>query len=398
MRIAHIGDVHLGLGYPGPNPESRFEDICRVMDWCAERIIEENCHLVLVAGDLFKDARVYIDRARQEILAVASWLRKLSDYGCQVICISGTPSHDAISAYDIINAMDIDNVVIATQPSIMRSWTGVQVACLPGMNRASLVSQEEYRSLPPHVIHQLMTNQITQTCQDMLIGLQSTGGGPKILLGHLTYDLADKGFEDVLMQHEPILSQEAIQGYDLVCLGHIHRPQQNENLFYCGSPERLTFNDEAIIPGFWIHDIVTDLSYDNIESKFVETPAREFITLNLRDYDIEAIIRNESPWNKLWEVKGAITRVRYECPEDIAKRMDKKALEQALYNAGAFYVSEISGTVTESIRSREEEVTAEMGPVEAVCKWCEQPEINIEPDEIPFLLDMTAGLLRGVSS
>ena len=63
MKIAQCADVHLGIGYPGPTPDARFKDICNVLDFMAGRIIEEKCDLVLVAGDLFKDARVFLDRA-----------------------------------------------------------------------------------------------------------------------------------------------------------------------------------------------------------------------------------------------------------------------------------------------------------------------------------------------
>jgi DNA repair exonuclease SbcCD nuclease subunit len=65
------------------------------MDWAADRIIHEGCELVLFAGDAFKDARVYIDRATAEIRAFVSWIRKLSSAGIEVVIISGTPSHDA---------------------------------------------------------------------------------------------------------------------------------------------------------------------------------------------------------------------------------------------------------------------------------------------------------------
>lgn len=397
MKIAHIGDIHLGLGYPGPTPESRFEDITRIMDWSAEQIIAEGCKLVLLAGDLFKDSRVYLDRASREIITMAAWLRRLSQANINVIAISGTPSHDAISAYHIINEMQIPYLTISTAPEAIGN-PFIAVACLPGMNRASLVAQEEYRNLQPHVIHQIMTQRITETCQDMLIELRRHwAAGPYILLGHLTYDLADKGFEDVLMQHEPVLTPEAIQGYDLVCLGHIHRPQQNGNVFYCGSPERLTFNDENITPGFWIHD----LQDGNITSNFIATPARRYTTLDWSEDQIEGFSRNGMHCfgdSFVDHINNAIVRLRYSCTDDIAKRLDKKKVEQELYDAGAFFVTEIAGTVAESTRNREEEVTAEMGPGEALRKWCEQPDINIDPEEIPFLLDMTAGLLGGVSA
>lgn len=108
MRIAHIGDIHWGLNYPGPSPESRFNDITQVMDWSAERIIKD-CDLVLVAGDMFKDARVFLDRASIEIKAAADWLRKIADAGIPVVVISGTPSHDAISAYHLLPVFVLGN-------------------------------------------------------------------------------------------------------------------------------------------------------------------------------------------------------------------------------------------------------------------------------------------------
>ena len=50
--------------------------------------------------------------------------------------------------------------------------------------------------------------------------------------------------------------------FDLVALGHIHRPQQlpeaGRAVFYCGSITGLNFNDEGQPRGFYIHDIDDD--------------------------------------------------------------------------------------------------------------------------------------------
>jgi len=393
MKIAHLGDVHWGLGYPGPSPESRFEDITQVMDWVADRIIEEQCDLVLFAGDAFKDARVFLDRASMEIKAFSGWLRKITAAGIPVIVISGTPSHDAIAAYKLIQEMQIPGVTILIDPAVVRR-EGLSIACLPGLNRSSLVTQEDYRNLPPHVIHQVMTDKITETCQD----LRAQCNGPAILLAHLTYDLADKGFEDVLMQHEPVLTQEAVQGFDLVCLGHIHRPQQNGNVFYCGSPERLSFNDEGIAIGFYIHEMGGC-------SNFIETPAREFATIKLQERHIEiflqhgldGLLRPEAgpyPYVML-PPRDQIVRVHYTCSEDMAKRLNRKALEKALYEAGAFYVTEIKADIQRQDRARDENVTEALGPIEALARWARQQDMP--DDEIAALQTMTAGLLEEVA-
>ena len=381
MKLAQIADIHLGLNYPGPTPESRFDDITRVMDWSADVMIQEKCELVLVAGDMFKDARVFLDRASREITAAAAWIRKLTSASISVVIISGTPSHDAISAYELLKEMRIPGCQIATTVKIINA-KGLRIACLPGMNRGAWASREEYKHLPPQEIHQLMTKNITDLCQSMT---QSS----KVLMAHLTYDMADKGFEDVLMQHEPVLTQEAVHGYDLVCLGHIHRPQQNGPVFYCGSPERLTFNDEDITPGFWIYDYEGCIP----ESHFIKTPARKFTTWKWTEQDIELFISTGIAHGS--RIDGDIVRLFYDCPEALYKQLNRKALEKALYDRGAFFVTEITGSAIEGVRDREQEVTNAMDPIEALQKWCDQPDIKIPPEELPHLLAMAGELLRG---
>lgn len=397
MKIAHIGDIHWGLGYPGPTPQSRFEDICRTMDWAADRIIGEECDLVLIAGDMFKDARVFLDRASLEIKAAVDWLRKFSEADIATIVISGTPSHDAIAAYELIKEMRLP-IPIMTEPDFIPMWINdgpINIACLPGMNRSSLVAQEEYRNLPPHQIHQIMTDKITQICHGLLSRCkEEAGSAVNILLSHLTYDLSDKGFEDVLMQHEPALTQEAVNGFDLVCLGHIHRPQQNGNVFYCGSPERLNFNDEKITPGFWIHEINLDLAYDNINSLFIETPARHFYTAQWKERDVDRYLQGNGLSGFVF--KDAIVRLHYSCSEELAKLLDRKALERSLYKAEAFFVSEIKADVQRLDRARDQEVTESMGPVEALTKWAEQQ--GVVTDETIALQSMTANLLEEVAA
>ncbi len=375
MRIAHIGDSHWGLGYPGPSPDSRFNDITRVMDWVADRIIEERCDLVLFAGDAFKDANVFLNRAATEISAFVAWLRKLSEFGAETVIISGTPSHDAIAAYELIREMRLENVTICTAPeAINMDWVGdigVSIACLPGLNRSTIASKEEYSKLAPHEIHQLMTEKITQLVMGMAAQCQHS---PKILLSHITCAGADKGFEDLLQQQEPVLTKEAIEGskFDLVCLGHIHRPQKVEGLpvptFYCGSPERLSFNEENVAPGFWIHEFEGDYQ----GSQFIETPARKFATGDWENIFTQGFINGAKPGPGF---KDAIVRLRYQCTEEQAKQINSHAISRSLYDVGAFYVAEVKAEIERTNRTRAGEANAEMGPVEGLKLWFDVAEV-----------------------
>lgn len=388
MKIAHVADAHWGFNYPGPTPAARFEDITRTMDWVADRIIEEHCELVLFAGDAFKDARVYIDRATAEIRAFVAWLRRLSEAGIEVIVISGTPSHDAISAYHLIREMQIPGVEIVTEPQIaaLPSDGEVIVACLPGMNRSSFATDPRYAGLPPHEFHAKMTEQITDTCFDLR---NQVGGVPVILMSHLTYDLADTGFEDALLQNEPILTDEAARMFDLVALGHIHRPQRaGRNVFYSGAPERHNFGDEHTVPGFWIHETMeSSLSV----SRFIETPARRFRTIDWCDMDVAAWLDGQV--DDFAHVRDAIVRVRYECSEELQKRFDRRTLERALYDAGAFFVAEIRAEVERSERVRDAEVTEGLTPIAALAAWGTNQALT--PAEIVELQAMTTELMEG---
>ena len=381
MKIATIADTHLGLGYPGPTPEARFNDIVKVMDFAADRIIEKNCDLVLFAGDMFKDARVFLDRASVEITAAVKWLRKFSDAVIPVAMISGTPSHDAVAAYELIKQMRIPNVYVYTEPGIWNN--AISIACLPGINRSTMASKEEFSKMPAHQLNQLITERINQA----VIGLAAECSSPSILLSHITTVGAETAWEDLLQQQEPLLTKTAIEGagFDLVCLGHLHNAHMvqglNTPVYYCGSPERLSFGEEENKPGFWIYD----LSTPERTASFIETPARDFWTLfldwNEEDPDtvmeflsdvklaISGTAGIETP------VKDAIVRVRYEVTDQQAKQINQSQISKDLYELEAYYVHAIEAKIRRTNRTRSAEATSDLTPSEALKMWARVNEV-----------------------
>lgn len=411
IKIAHLSDVHIGP-YPGPFPLARYYDIEKILDWTADRIIAEKVDLVLVAGDCFKDAKVMLDRASQEIVSIIRFLKKISSAGIEIIVISGTPSHDAIPAYDLMKEMlKPYPVQIHTQPfhaSVTCAtrndldtkifYEKASIACLPGLNRSALMTQDEYKGLPPEQIHRIMTDKITQLCMGM--AAQMPDDKPKILMAHMTYQGADKGFDDLLMQHEPILTREAVQGFDLVCLGHIHRPQEiGGKVYYSGPIERLSFNEQDIKPGFYIHEIINwdgckDKCLD-IQSQFIETPARRYVTLDWDEEQIEGFSKHDTLcFGDLFaeQLKDAIVRLHYSCSEEVAKQLNRKQLEKSLYDAGAFFVSEIKADIERSDRARDNTVNESLSVPHALEKWCINQ--NIDELEIKELVSMASGLME----
>jgi len=384
IKIYHLADIHISTGL-------RFDDINRVLDWTADQIIAEKVDLCLIAGDCFKDAKVMLDRASQEIASIVRFLRKLSEAGIWTMVISGTPFHDAIPAYELIKEMDIENIVIYTKPHLHLNHM-LNIACLPGLNRSALLTQDEYKGLPPEQVHRIMTSKISMLCQGM--SAQMPDDKPKILMAHMTYQGAETGFTDLLMQNEPILTREAVAGFDLVCLGHIHRPQMIDGkVFYSGPVERLSFNEEDITPGFWIHEF--DKDDGEIVSEHIETPARKHYSIN---WDETALLHflNNGTSGFHWladDIKDSIIRLRYSCSEEVAKQLNRKQLEQSLMSAGAWHIAEIKATVNRVDRARDTSVNESLTVPQALAKWCEHRDID--PQETQILCGMTEELLEG---
>jgi len=227
----------------------------------------------------------------------------------------------------------------------------------------------------------------------------------KILMAHMTYQGAETGFTDLLMQHEPILTQEAVSGFDLVCLGHIHKPQQiDSKVFYSGPIERLSFNEEDVHPGFWIHEMALQANpvriplpvaehKKELNSEFIETPARRYVTLEWDSASVKGYL-DYGPIFASSILQDAIIRLHYSCSEETAQQLNRKQLEKSLYDAGCFFASEIKADIQRVDRARDAEVTESLTPLMALEKWCENQ--GIDPEESKALQAMTGELLEEV--
>jgi exonuclease SbcC/exonuclease SbcD len=227
------------------------------------------------------------------------------------------------------------------------------------------------------------------------------------MLSHLTYSEAETGFDHLLLEHEPLLTPEAVQGFDLVCLGHIHKAQRisDKNIFYAGSPERLSFSEADRDPGFWIHAVPEPGDKDTPGSCFIPTPARKYLTVSFSDdcdddtassvRDLIAGGSDMAAMSRDDEVRDAIVRVHIKADEEQAKQLDRKAIEKSFYGSGAYFVQEIKIEVERAERARDREVTESLGPVEALAKWCARQ--GIEDESAGALASLTQDLLEEVA-
>lgn len=401
IRILHTGDLHIG-NFPGPEKNgenARYLDICKCLDALVEGAREQKPGIAVIAGDIFHQARVWSDRGLKEQQTAVKFLRELSAI-CPVVVMRGTPNHDSEQQFEMLKTAFEGNgeVKIITEPQVVEVFSGaygwVQVACLPGFDRGY------YRAQHPGLSKEEENEVFTKAIADMIIGLkaQCKAGTPAVLVSHYTITGCnmESGQTAFFSQFEPVVYPDTLAAadFDLVCFGHIHRPQQLEgckNTFYCGAISQLNFNDEGQERGYWIHDI--DGSGE-VKSTFQQLPTRQHKTLRLNDEDVAGITTGELEvadfLDRADDLNGKIVRVLYDCTDEHNKAFNHAVFENMLYAAGAFWVQEIAPqkiTITVDRRSMDADGTPESNLADYLA------EKEFTPERIGELVELARPLI-----
>lgn len=356
MKILHTADWHIG-NFPGPEKDGvnlRAQDTGNCINHLNDIALLEHPDIIVVSGDVFHQARVWADRGLSEVTTAIRAFEVISDIA-PIVVLRGTPNHDGEEQFKLLSEHFENNekVHIVTQPSVVKVKAGnaiLQVACLPGFDKGF------YRAKHPGLSKEEENVVFTQELGNAVMGLKAACDEthPCVLLAHYTVPgcNTESGQTPFLAQFEPVIMPETLDAaqFDLVCLGHIHRPQVLESckdVYYSGALNAMNFNDEGQKRGFWIHELdETRKLYPRLKKgKFYETPIREFKTIRMDDaavmaYNTFGIAGCE---NEIKDCENKIVRVIYSCNEDTNKAFNRAAFEHDLYSCGGvFWVSEIT--------------------------------------------------------
>lgn len=401
IKLLHSGDWHIGR-FNGPEKDgqnARFLDICHCLEALVEGARETKPDIAVIAGDVFHQARTWSDRGLTEVQAAIGYLRELEKV-CPVVVMRGTPNHDGESHFGMLKTAfeGDDSVHIVTEPGVRTYYSydrkAVQVACLPGFDRGY------YRAQHPGLSKEEENEVFTKAIADMIIGLkaQCKAGTPAVLVSHYTITGCnmESGQTAFFSQFEPVVYPDTLAAadFDLVCFGHIHRPQQLEgckNTFYCGAVSQLNFNDEGQERGYWIHDID---SSGEVTSTFQQLPTRQHKTIRLKDEDVAGIVTGEKEvadfLDQADDLNGKIVRVLYDCTDEHNKAFNHAVFENMLYAAGAFWVQEITPqkiTITVDRRSMDADGTPESNLADYLA------EKEFTPERIGELVELARPLI-----
>lgn len=363
MKILHTADWHIG-NFSGPVDKNgqnlRAVDTGMCLNHLHDIALLWKPDMILVSGDIFHQARVWADRGLSEVQTAIRVIETLGSI-CPVVVMRGTPNHDGEEQFESLREYfsSSSTVRIITRPCVLQIC-GVNIACLPGFDRG--VFRAKFPGLSKEDESRVFTEEISK----IVLGLKAKcdPAMKSVLMAHYTVPgcNTESGQTQFFAQFEPVLMPETLDaaGWNLVAMGHIHRPQQVEscrNTFYCGAINALNFNDEGQKRGFYIHDLDTDTH------SFYETPARQFLTIHMDSRDIgDYIDQGYLPGNLFMKSQDKIVRVLYTCTEEQNKALNRAEMEHDLYDAfGAFWVAGIEPEKV-TIGTSKEELSEETDP------------------------------------
>ena len=289
LKVLHTADWHLG-NFPAPASKSRtnlrYLDICAYIEYLIAKAKELDPDIIIIAGDVFHQAKTWSDRGLQETNAIVGYINQLSAIA-PVCVLRGTPNHDGKMHYDLLSTAlhGNDRVYIIDEPCVKNINNLAAVTFVPIFDKTTHRMESD---VP--MDKEAENNYFSDKVRDAILDLKKEADAynlPTILVTHYTVlgSIMPNGRTNIFATNEVVIDPVTLiqSDYWLTCLGHVHKPQKIDscpNTFYSGSLCALTFNDERDPHGFYMH-YITD--HDNVTSEFIEIPSRKFHTLQLDD-------------------------------------------------------------------------------------------------------------------
>jgi DNA repair protein SbcD/Mre11 len=360
IKLLHLADLHIGMeNYGRLDPASglhtRLIDYLARLDEAIDYGLAEGVDAVLIAGDVYKNRTPNPTHQRE----FAKRVRRLRRAGLPVFILIGnhdvSPAAGRAHSIEIFETLAVEGVTIADRPGLhtIETRSGpFQIIALPWVTRHNLLTKEELRLASlleiEAMLLQRIENFLIRTAEQLDPDL------PAVLTIHGTIDGATVGAErQIMLGKDLVLPKSMIvqPGIDYVAMGHIHKHQSlgaHPPVVYPGSIERIDFGEEHEDKGC----VLVELEHGGTSWRFHRLAARPFATI---DVDVRSSSEPQARVAAAIEKRrldGTVARVRIEATQEQASLLRTDEIQQALDQAGVFYVAAIAIDVERSGRSR----------------------------------------------
>jgi DNA repair protein SbcD/Mre11 len=240
LRVLHTGDLH----FTDSNKTGLLDDIIRCTDHLIAVAKRDIPDIIVIAGDVYDEAVVFGGSAS---LAASAFIQQCADIA-PVLIIRGTSTHDAPGSVHLLGEME------GTFSRYVTDWPGqvvllhdgrfstnidgtrprVLVSCLPTVTKANVVEASlgilqdttmDTASLIREMYQEwAITNQVMREASI-----------PNILVGHLTVTGSQTFTGQIMTGRDLELTTGDLKlaGCDAYMLGHIHKQQSWDAIYYC---------------------------------------------------------------------------------------------------------------------------------------------------------------------
>jgi exonuclease SbcD len=259
----------------------------------------------------------------------------------------------------------------------------VQIVGIPWPSRHSLIAKTDIRFKNSQEIVEYLSSSVASIIHDLAEQLDPTL--PAVLAGHLTVSEGIfSGSERIaILGSDPILfpSQLAIEPFDYVALGHLHRFQDLNRggrcpIVYSGSLERIDFGERNDTKGFCY---ITIDDAKKTAYSFIHTPSRPMIQcdvqLNREENQTEQILRAL----RMHDLTDAIVKIVYHIPEEMNDLVELSVVQSAC--KAAWHVASITPIHKPKLRERRAQVSVQMGDEELLLQYLKMKQCSDEKIE-----------------
>lgn len=393
IRFIHTADIHFGVENYGriestSGIHSRLLDFDRAYQACIDTAINEQVDFFLFAGDAYKTAH---PTPTQQRLFIKGMLR-LYAAGIPVVIVVGNHdnplSYGKAHALDLFSDLPLDGFHVVAKPTTITLSTKngpVQIVGIPWPSRTTIALSDEHLETSSAKLTEYITRAVSHIIQDKAAKLDPKI--PAILAGHLTVSsgIFSGSEKRAIYGNDPLFmpSQLAIQPFDYVGLGHLHR-FQNLNakdatpIIYSGSLERIDFGERKEEKGFCL---VVIKEKGSTEYTFIPTPTRPFIQLEV---ELKAgISQTEQLLAELRKLhlKDAIVKILFHIPAEEKNRVDLPTIQRAC--ADAHYLVDIIPIRHQAARERRTTLKVDMNLKESLSAYFDtKPELKKKKERL----------------
>jgi len=298
VKILHLADVHIDekktvngkIIYDEEGINIRLKDLLDCISQVKNTAEKENVSLTLIAGDLFERKTP----TPFETYTATKVLSELSSI-CPVVLTPG--NHDAV---DSVKALGFIKNIYVPEPFTPIRFSDITIFCVPYPDLKE-GSRSEVKQLYERKI--LETSKKLKENSNFLVALCHAP------VEGASYPTTDRDVNEVT------LSPSCFKHLDYAALGHIHKPQRIENIYYPGSVDTWRRQEADEEKGFYIIDT------DTHEVTFYPITTRPVHNLNFTIDTIPLVIN---------VLEQSIVRIEIEVPEERAGDYDPVRVQNVI--------------------------------------------------------------------